>query len=335
MGIRGLVGLAMVAGCTGKGPSDTDSPTHPHTDVHTGDTAPVHTGDTGPEEPTVDCSVLPPVPAQFTTMTGFTFSEDFDFDFDGYHVSINANGALRGVNLAGDTRLIAPNVAVGAACTRMLPDGNFVVCNVNANSLVHVNNATGEKTTVLSGLSYPNGGEVDPEGFVYVAEQNAGRVRRIDPATGEASTVAVGLNNPNGVIFDPTYTILYVGSFGGGMVYAIDRTGPDTWEPPRILAQHPGPNGGFDGINVDECGNVYITEFIAGKVFRITPDGQTVDLLASLPSSWIPNMRWGTGRDGWDEHTLYVSDRDQGRLFAIEMGLRGKPSFAPPVPPVP
>ena len=35
-------------------------------------------------------------------------------------------------------------------------------------------------------------------------------------------------------------------------------------------------------------------------------------------------MHWGSGVGGWDPNVLYVSDRDQGRLFAMNIGVPGK-----------
>lgn len=307
--------------------TDTDLPTP----IATADTAPpVPTADTGPQPP--DCSILPSVPASFSNGNGFGSAEDFDFDFDGRHVSVRNNN-LVARDFAGNEQLLAANVGNETACTRMLPDGRFVICQVTQAQLLLVDPATGNREVIATGLSYPNGAEVDPEGFIYVAEQNGGRVQRIDPNTGDNITIANNLNAPNGVIFSPDYTTLYVGSFGGGQVYAIDRTGPDTFDPPRIFAQHPGPNGGFDGINTDECGNVYITEFVAGIVWRLQAGTAAPARVANLPSGWIPNMRWGNGNGGTERGVLYVSDRDQGRLFGIEIGLNGKEPFTRPVTP--
>ena len=80
--------------------------------------------------------------------------------------------------------------------------------------------------------------------------------------------------------------------------------------------------GGFDGINVDICGNVYITEYGTGKIYRITPDGVGT-MVVDLPSFWIPNLRWGNGIGGWETDILYVTAYD--RLYALEMGILGKP----------
>jgi sugar lactone lactonase YvrE len=225
-------------------------------------------------------------------------------------------------NLAGDEEVRATNVSAEASGTRVLPNGSVVVNRVAQGSLVRVDPNV-SKTVIISDLAYPNGMEVDPEGFVYVAEQDGGRIRRVDPMTGDQWVLATNLSAPNGVIFGPNYEKLYFNSFGGGTVHVIEKIDDTTYSDPLLIESKPG-GGGFDGINVDICGNIYITEFVTGQVWRITPDGSQVDLVVELPSAWIPNLRWGSGLGGFEPDRLYVADRDRGRLFALDMGIEGK-----------
>lgn len=85
--------------------------------------------------------------------------------------------------------------------------------------------------------------------------------------------------------------------------------------------------GGIDGLGVDACGNVYASEYVFGKVWRISPEGQ-IELLAELPSGWIPNIKWGRGLGGFDEDTMYIADRDSGRLFGLYVGVPGVTEFS-------
>ncbi len=89
------------------------------------------------------------------------------------------------------------------------------------------------------------------------------------------------------------------------------------------LTGEQGGYGRLDGITVDACGYVYVTEYVQGHVWRISPDGAQVERVATLPSSWIPNLHFGEGIGGWDNTTLYVADRDEGRMFAIPIGIPG------------
>lgn len=297
-------------------PPDSSPPTAPSTAT---------TGDTGPE---LDCSVLPPVPAPFITMNQYDTSEDFDFDGSGYLCTVlNQNLACR--DQSGDQRLVSPNIAATTAGTRVLPTGDWVVAAPSNETLILIDGVTGGQTVLASGLQYPNGVEVDADNMVYVAEHNAGRVRQIDAYTGEQWPVANGMTAPNGVILSPDGNTLYVGSFGGGLIYAVDRLGPHEWDQWRVLFDPASGDGGFDGINVDACGNVYITEYTTGRIYRITPDGSQTDIVVDLPSGWIPNLRWGPDIGGWRSDILYVAAWT--RVYALDMQIPGKPHvFAAP-----
>ncbi|MCC6622003.1 MAG: hypothetical protein IT385_12145 [Deltaproteobacteria bacterium] len=450
----------------------------------TGDTEP-ETGDTEPEtadapdtappdtgEPPDPCAAEPPAPLPFVTLEGFTGSEDFAFR-EQWAYSVDMNGNLVRDTTSGQGQMVLPNLSTFAAGMALLPDGRLAVNDAEQGALVLVSVAASPvtKVTLLGGLSYPNGIDVDHEGFLYIAEQDAGRVRRVDPTSGAFEIIATDLLNPNGVSFAPGFRRLYVGSFGGGVVWALDRRDDGSWTAPVVwlalpgfgltgpaidtcksaaegdlcfmsdglggrcaradggLACAPDPEGtdplvalctrlpvgercslqlagvrysgtcvddpfvvdpvcdieqsiaqpcfhayagkacisfengppffgvctdaqdipdflgypsqglfcvppgsgeggGLDGLNVDACGTVYVTEYILGRVWR-KRDGHPVEIAATLPSQWIPNMHWGSGVGGWSTTTLYVADRDLGRMFGLVIGREGKHTVLP------
>lgn len=329
-----LTPLMLLAACADPEPQPIPSvPTSGGTPVGTpAGTPPGSTSDSGTApgstttEPPLDCTVLPPMPlANFTTLSGFSTAEDFDFDPDGYAVSEYQTN-VAGKDLAGNVKVITADIGSWTAGTRTLRTGDIVIAVPAEGNIKLVDPLTGAKSVILGGMAYPNGVDVDLQDNVYVADQTNSRVIRVNAYNPDDSElIATGLNNPNGVILSPDDMILYVGSFGGGVIYAIDKDPVTlTWGAPRILVQSPTFDMGYDGINVDRCGNVYWTEYIVGKVRRVTPDGATVSLVADLPSSWIPNLRWGHDIGGWRNDVLYVSDRDQGRIFGLEVGIPGK-----------
>ncbi|MCB9689825.1 MAG: SMP-30/gluconolactonase/LRE family protein [Alphaproteobacteria bacterium] len=330
-----LLAVACRSTTTDDGTAPTDDPTVPEpTDAaghsghswgawipHSGHSASEPTGHTGTTDP-VDCSVLPtPSSVTVNQMSGWGIAEDFDFDLDGNHVAIR-NGALTLKNQAGQTRVAAAGFNGGTAGTRVLATGDMVVCDFAVAGLTLVDKTTGGRSTILSGLAYPNGLEVDRQNRAYVADNSSGTIHMVDVYTQDHWIVATGLASPNGVILSPDQQVLYVGSFGGNVIYAIPRLSETSWAQPRVLVRDP-RNGGFDGINVDVCGNVYYTEFIAGNVWRVTPDGTRIDRMVRLPSAWIPNLRWGSGVGGWDPNKLYVADRQGAGLFELDLGLPG------------
>jgi gluconolactonase len=225
---------------------------------------------------------------------------------------------------AEPAELVIPGlVGMESAGTRMLADETLIVADVSNNEVVAVTKAGG-KEVLASGLSYPNGVAIGQDGLVYVAEQSGGRVVRIEPSSKSSEVLAEDLINPNGLAFSPDQRTLYVSSFIGGMIYQIVFDDQGKPAPATVLADEIGKDGhgGLDGVGVDACGNVYVTEFSTANVWRITPDGK-VELAVALSSetSWIPNLSWGSGVSGWDPKKMYVLDRGHDQVFAVEIGV--------------
>ncbi len=189
----------------------------------------------------LDCSTPPPALNAFETIQGFTSAEDFAFDDQGNLVSVDSRGNLIRQAHDGTSEIWVPNLTSSAAGTAFLPNGSLIVSD-SVSSLLRIE-PNGAVTTLLSGLEYPNGVDVDLDGVVYVSEMNAGRIRRVDPETGDFEIIATGLYAPNGIAFSPDYQTLYCGSFGAGIVYAISRTGATTWGPAVQFARTPGARG--------------------------------------------------------------------------------------------
>lgn len=419
-----------------------------------------------------DCAGDPPLPLPIETLTGFTGSEDFAFDGEGHVYSVDAAGNLLRERADGQGNLVVPNVSAFAAGIAFLPDGDLVIAAADLNALLRIGK-NGGKRVILAGLQYPNGLDVDPDGFIYVAEQDAGRVRRVDSETGTFEILADGLSNPNGVSFGVAYRRLYVGSFGGGTITAIDKDPSGLWGAPYLWSHLPDvvpppppidtcaglvlgapcftlaslygtcqrlsadaplrcegdphgvdplaaacdglvdddpcevviagrayasrcndygwgvlcdvalsdsaacdglalgeacvafeltrptfgmclageslpsrlgypsrgvfcvapskladSRGGLDGVNVDACGDVYATEYVRGVVWKFDGATATPTVAAQLPSSWVPNLHWGSGVGGWDARTLYIFEREQGRVFGLQVGRPGKHATA-------
>ncbi len=491
---RALASLLLaLAGCQCSGPA-VDSQA-PETD-DTGDS--ITTEDTG--DPWInECTEPAPLPVEATVLSGFPQAEDFALDARGYLVAIDWSGNMIGTNQMGDQRVILPNAGEWTSGMHQLPDGAFVYSDAATGTLMRVVEGQGAEALV-SGMSYPNGIEVDLEGFVYVSEHDAGRIRRIDPETGDYEIIADGLFNPNGLQFSTDYATLYVNSFGGGMLHAVERESEQVWAEPQLLGYVPsidptsvptpcvdaqegdsciqvfgglgvcteatdgelacetsldetacaglaegdpcetdfggelvesvcvmddaisealfcprteagrveacvdktvyancrvdgawgycenswegplicsldtdynimgdacdglaegdacealypaspwegvcdydnhwglgmicapwygwGEKGGLDGMAVDACDKVYVTEYIAGIVYRFDPAAAepAFEVVYETGSSWIPNMHWGNGIGGWEENVLYVLERDRGHVYGLQVDVLG------------
>lgn len=280
--------------------------------------------------PPIDCDNIPKGPLSYKVNSlGHKASEDMDFDNAGNLVGSD-NGNIFKSKFDGQSQIWVPGSGDFVAGLRFSSKGVLVYANVSANALFKIVPPS-TKTLVVGGLSYPNGMDADNSGRITVAEQNAGQVRRVDPDTGEFDILATNLNNPNGVSYSPDYKTVYVGSFGGGIIYAIKLDAQDKPISQGIFAQNFAQGGSFDGMGVDACGNVYVCEYVAAKVWRIPPSGQGAEVVVDLSAEtgWIPNMQWGSGIGGWDPEVLYVRDISSGKMYEVPVGVPGKPRKYP------
>ena len=281
--------------------------------------------DTTTGELPVDCDAIPRGPLPYTVKTGIYATEDFAFDDQGNLVGANAGNLFR-TQYDGTPQLWVPGAQVSAGL-RATSDGIFVYAAGDALRRINMFDAS---EVVLGGLSYPNGMDVDLDGWVYVAEQSGNRVRRINAETGEYTVVAEGLNAANGVSFSPDYQTLYVGSFGGGVIYRVHLNPDMSTDYVDNLYTGIG-GGGLDGMAVDACGNVYVCEFGPAIVWRIPPDGSSIEQLVNLgaETGWIPNMQFGSGYGGWDPYTLYVITFGGSEIYEVPVGVPDKPRGYP------
>lgn len=286
------------------------------------------TGDETTGSP-IDCDALPVGPLSYTIRPGPKASEDLAFDDMGNMIGVQ-QGNLFKSTYEGVSQLWIPGAGGFVAGLRITSKGVLVFADNNTMSLQRVSPGNNFKETVLGGLEYANGLEVDLDGFVYVAEQSGGRVRRVNPADGTFDVLAEGLGSPNGLSFSPDYKRLYVGSFGGGTITAIDfKEDGETVENVGVFMAGVG-GGALDGMAVDACGNIYVCEFGPAIIWKMTPDGLSLTPLVDfVETSWIPNMQWGSGIGGWDPMTMYVLDFSQTHVFEVQMGVGDKPRAYP------
>ncbi|MFT7578562.1 MAG: sugar lactone lactonase YvrE [Myxococcota bacterium] len=284
--------------------------------------------DTGTHHDTAepfDCSAISDGPFSLTPLSGPVASEDLAFDADGHLVGADDQAIFRSRYNA------SPKVWVPAftfrAGLRFLPNGHLIVADDTRGELVRVS-PDGVRYPFVTGLSYPNGLAVDLDGWVFFSEHDSSKVWRVHPFTGERTLVTAQIANPNGLAFSPDYRTLYIGGFNGDpTVHAVSIS--ETGMPGRLYEFASGVGSGWhDGLGVDICGNVYITDYNETKVWRVDPDGQNprVILDGSLyPNAYIPNLQWGSGIGGWSRTAIYLPDGWAKGVFEVEIGVPGAP----------
>jgi sugar lactone lactonase YvrE len=289
-------------------------------------------------ESSADCSSLPPLPATYTQLSHVPLSEDLTFDDKGYLFGMTLGHNLTRTPYCGEPELLMPTIGAGKGPSmtqtlrgmRFLPDGDLIVADQVANSLLRVG-LDGSVETIIDGLPDPNGIVVDLDGFVYVST-SGGEIRRIDPATGDSIVLLSDEDiRFDGITCSPDCKTLYFNDERGGSVYQMPIFKDGTAGDSSLLADLSSHiSFALDGMAADECGNVYTIE-MNGVVWRITPDGEVakvVDLSSentrgSTEVAFFA-LNFGSGYGGWKSDALYVMSFSDG-VFEVHVGVRGKP----------
>ena len=270
----------------------------------------------------VDCDALKPLPVKIEEITGVVSDEDFAFDGEGRLVSLDSAGNVVASTRDGDVSVLSAGVTTVATGVAYLPDGDLVIADIRTDLLLRMS-PNGGVEIILGDLRSPNGVEVHPDGWIYVSEQDAGQVRRVDPDSGDFEVIMDGVPFANGISFAPDYSRIYVASYTGYSIHvqALDEQGMPIGEKQIWY----GNITNVDGLGVDLCGNVYFTEYVAGTLWRYDPDGLDLQKVADFPTSWIPNMDFGSGLGGWSRDRLYVNSRGQDTVWELDLGVPGRP----------
>ena len=164
-------------------------------------------------------------------------------------------------------------------------------------------------TVVANGMEHPNGMRIR-NGYVYVTQSMLSKVK--DPSGLLVSCVyRFGLDEENiqitntledkhilttvlthnkdcqygldGIAFDHDGNLL-VGNFGDGAVHKIVFNPDGSVKENKVWAKDPKQLQTTDGMIMDEKGNLFIADFYANAVARVSPDG-TVTRIAQSPDS--------------------------------------------------
>jgi sugar lactone lactonase YvrE len=221
--------------------------------------------------------------------------------------TVAGGGVNIGDGLALDAQLFSPqNIAVDAA-------GNLFISE-NAMNRIRKVSPTGQITTIgATDFSSPAGIAVDAAGNVYVADSFNHRIRKIDPSgitttiagTGTAGfggdggpAISASLNYPSGVAVDASGNVLIVDT-SNQRIRKVDPSGNITTiigngvrgfsgdGGPANAAELADPNA----IALDSAGTIYLGDFGAGRVRKVTADGMINTIAGS-------GSRGNTGDNG-------------------------------------
>ncbi|MFC1692709.1 SMP-30/gluconolactonase/LRE family protein [Candidatus Latescibacterota bacterium] len=201
--------------------------------------------------------------------------------------------------------------------------GDLIVCESRTRRVISI--APDGTETVLADsyegkkLNSPNDAWIDAKGGIYFSdhsmrskerlEQVGDHIYYITPDRKKILRVTHDLQYPNGMIINPDGDRFYVTDSGANKTYIYTVNPDGTLKDKGVFAPE-----GYDGLAMDEDGNVYITP--STKVVSVyDPAGKRIDEIQMpvRPS----NLCFG----GKDKRTLFITAGDS--IYYIKMRVKG------------
>jgi sugar lactone lactonase YvrE len=179
-----------------------------------------------------------------------------------------------------------------------LVDNMLYVADIDRLVAIDVEQGTITQTHEATGAQFLNDVSADDQGRIYVSDMMANAIWRLDGDQFEAWVEDEALENPNGLLAEGDRIV--VGSWGvmtdgfatetPGHLKAVDlATG-------EVESLGDGtPVGNLDGVEPDGEGGYLVTDWMAGALLRIDPEGKFEQLLdlnqGSADHTWLEDRR--------------------------------------------
>ena len=262
---------------------------------------------------------------------GMDHSEGVAWGPDGYVYADGEAGQIYRVGLDDGSCEEIGKVGPGALGICLDADANVYACSEGTGEVFRTTQE-GEVSVYSSGLperkmAVPNYPVFDRAGNMYVSDSNEwdganGCIFRIKPG-GETEVVSEGtLQFPNGMALSPDGTELYIvetnlPGVSKAPILPDGRLGPiePVVEMPRIVP---------DGVAFDVQDNLYISCYVPGRIYRLSPGGE----LDILFDDWQGTLLYGPTNitfGGADLSTMVTSNIAGTWLTKVQMPYPGIP----------
>ncbi len=185
----------------------------------------------------------------------------------------------------------------------LAPDGSVIFSAVTR--LLKLG-TDGKISGYATGFKLANGMAMDPAGNVFIADSNAKQIVLVTPE-GKTSVLVKGEGAVNGMRYQAETRRLYFTSMYSGKVGYVQIS-------PELAVEKIVPVAdlgvGLDDLAVDSKGNLYVCQYIKGKVIKVTAEGKQ-ELIAE-------------GIKGPSSAALGVTDSDRNQLYLLEKGANLK-----------
>lgn len=183
-----------------------------------------------------------------------------------------------------------------------------------------------------------NDAKVGPDGRLWAGTvrpgTDAGGALWTIDADGRAERHLTGVTHGNGLAWNPAGNRLYFVDSGPR---TLTRFGYDTdlglTGPGQTLLRLPPEAGVPDGLATDAEGGLWLAVWGAGRVLRLTPDGEPIARI-DLPARHVTSCAFtGARRDLLAVTTAADDDRPGGSVHLLDVGVTGMPVPAFGTPP--
>ena len=266
--------------------------------------------------------------AQFEVFAeGFSFPEGPAFDREGnlYVVNFKNIGDIARITPDGVASVFKNLEPMGSEANGMAyfaAENCIIACDDAARRIIRVDIPGGEVTPVVDNylgkpLNRPNDIYLLDNGDFFftdpyrVQETTGGRVFFYSNEEKMLYLLLDGLAFPNGLTVSPDRSMLYVGQTVRRNVtaYPLSYGGRHAGPGHEIFLMSGG--GGPDGIEADSQGNIYVSHYGGGAVYKVSPDGE----LISCVRGFGPNVTNMQVKDGY----IYVTEAKIGQVLKISL----------------
>ncbi|RAH74150.1 SMP-30/gluconolactonase/LRE family protein [Aspergillus aculeatinus CBS 121060] len=210
-----------------------------------------------------------------------------------------------------------------------------------------INRDTGELSYIRRAWDDPdrdhrmrfNDGAVDSHGRFWAGAMNDPKIQkptnegvlfRLDPDL-KLHRMVEQLTIPNGIGWNPADDTMYLTDSPTGKIFAFDFDAKTGAISNRRVHFDIGEPKEPDGFAIDEEGCLWSAIYGGGKIIRISPEGKVIGEVIlptrniTCPTFVGTELFITTAKDDVNDEQLPNSIRYGGRLYRVDVGIRGKP----------
>ncbi|WP_217154542.1 SMP-30/gluconolactonase/LRE family protein [[Mycobacterium] fortunisiensis] len=251
-----------------------------------------------------------------TVASGLGALENLEPDgHGGFYLSAIEDGRLLHVDAHGHSDTVLSGLDHPAGLRLSGRDLYFLTGNnpgTSRGTLQRLDLSSGEATTLLTGLSSPNGLLFLPDGDLIFSQLSIPPkgIDRYNPTTGLHTRSWSDTPLPNGLALTPDRTALFTENSALSTILQLPLDNPDATS---TVARLPGLIAGSDDMQATRDGTLYVAGDTAGEVYAVNTDTGRVCTIArglsklALPPNGPTSVRVGPGPNG---NALYVTAFD-------------------------